>query len=94
MSRLPASLAREIVARNSITIRVAHEDDADRLEQLADLAGSELPAGDLIVAESDHELIAALSLATGETVGDPFHATTDLVALLRVRADQLLRLAA
>jgi hypothetical protein len=94
MSRLPASLAREIGARDSITIRVAHEDDTERLERLADLAGRELPAGDLIVAESDHELVAALSLGSGEAIGDPFHVTTDLVALLRVRANQLLRLAA
>ena len=94
MSRLPAPLAREIVGRDSITIRLAHEDDADRLEQLAQLAGTELPAGELIVAESDDELVAALSLRTGRVLADPFHATSDLVALLRVRANQLLRLAA
>jgi hypothetical protein len=46
------------------------------------------------VAESDDELIAALSLRTGRAIGDPFHVTSDLVALLRVRAAQLERLAA
>jgi hypothetical protein len=95
VSRLPASLAREIGARDSITIRVSHEGDADRLERLAGLAGTELPeGGGLIVAESDDELIAALSLRTGRVISDPFHVTSDLVALLRVRAAQLERLAA
>ena len=94
MSRLPASLAREIGARDSIRIRASHADDADRLERLAGLAGTELPEGELIVAESDDELIAALSLGTGRVVSDPFRVTSDLVALLRVRAAQLERLAA
>jgi hypothetical protein len=94
VSRLPASLAREVGARDSITIRVSHEGDTERLERLAELAGTELPAGVLIVAESDDALIAALSLATGQAIGDPFHVTSDLVALLRVRAAQLERLAA
>jgi hypothetical protein len=94
VSRLPASLAREIGARDSITIRVSHEGDADRLGRLAGLAGTELPEGGLIVAESDEELIAALALRTGRVISDPFHVTSDLVALLRVRAAQLERLAA
>jgi hypothetical protein len=94
VSRLPASLAREIGARDSITIRVSHEGDAERLERLAGLAGTELPDGELVVAESDGELIAALSLGTGRVISDPFHVTSDLVALLRVRAAQLERLAA
>ena len=94
MTRLPASLAREIGARRSITIRVAQEGDADRLGRLAELAGTDLPAGDVVVADSDGELIAALSLRTGKTLTDPFHVTSDLVALLEVRAAQLHRLAA
>jgi hypothetical protein len=52
------------------------------------------PEGELIVAESDDELIAALSLRTGQAVADPFHVTFDLVKLLQVRAAQLDRLAA
>jgi hypothetical protein len=94
VSRLPASLAREIGARDSITIRASHGGDADRLERLAGLAGTELPEGELIVAESDDQLIAALFLRTGRVISDPFHVTSDLVALLRVRAAQLERLAA
>ena len=94
MSRLPASLAREIGARDSITIRVSHGGDADRLERLAGLAGTELPEGELIVAESDGDLIAAISLTTGRVISDPFNVTSDLVALLHVRTAQLERLAA
>jgi hypothetical protein len=41
------------------------------------------------VAEVDGELRAAMSLSDGRTIADPFHNTTDLVALLRVHAAQI-----
>ena len=94
MSRLPASLAREIGARDSITIRPSHTDDADRLEQLAELAERPLPAAPFLIAESDNDVIAAVSVVTGDAITDPFHVTTDLIALLRFRADQLEQIAA
>jgi hypothetical protein len=94
VSRLPASLAREVGARDSITIRVSRVDDAARLERLAALAGTDLPEGELIVAERDEEPIAALSLRTGQAVTDPFRVTFDLVKLLNERAAQLHRFAA
>jgi hypothetical protein len=91
---LPASLAREVGGRDSITIRASRTDDSERLERLADLAGRALPSAPLLVAESGHDLVAALSAATGDVVTDPFRVTTDLVELLRLRADQLHQLAA
>jgi hypothetical protein len=94
VSRLPASLAREVGGRDSITIRWSHSDDAERLERLAELAGKLLPGAPLLVAESGRDLVAAISVATGEVVTDPFRVTTDLVELLRLRADQLEQLAA
>ena len=94
MTKLPASLAREVGGRDSITIRSSQVDDAGRLERLAQLAGRPLPGGPLLVAESGHDLVAAISISTGEAVSDPFQVTTDLVELLRLRADQLSQLAA
>jgi len=47
-----------------------------------------LPAGELLIAEVDGELRAALSLTTGDIVADPFQPTADVVALLRTRARQ------
>jgi hypothetical protein len=43
----------------------------------------------LLVAEVEGELRAALSLADGSVIGDPFYRTTALVELLTARARQL-----
>jgi hypothetical protein len=43
----------------------------------------------VLVAEVDGQALAAISLADGAVIADPFHLTGDLVALLRVRAAQL-----
>jgi hypothetical protein len=94
VTRLPASLAREVGERDSITIRSSRSDDAERLERLAELAGKRLPGAPLLVAESGRELVAAISIASGDVVSDPFRVTTDLVELLRLRANQLHQLAA
>jgi hypothetical protein len=69
-----------------LLIRSARATDAGALARLAELDSRPLPAGDLLVAESDGELVAALSLATGERVADPFRRTADAVALLQARA--------
>jgi hypothetical protein len=43
----------------------------------------------VLLAEVDGQLRAAVALADGTLVADPFHPTTDLVGLLRERARQL-----
>jgi len=43
----------------------------------------------LLLAEADGTLVAAVSTRTGEVVSDPFVASDDVVALLRLRAAQL-----
>ena len=47
------------------------------------------PAGRVLVAEVDGELLAAISLDDGAVVADPFEPTAALVELLRARARQL-----
>ena len=44
------------------------------------------PTGDVLIAETDDELVAALSVDTGERVADPFRRTADVVDLLAYRA--------
>jgi hypothetical protein len=68
----------------SITIRRAAADDAPELRHLAALDSAACPpAAPLLLAEVDGELKAALSLADGSSIGDPFTRTAELVELLR-----------
>jgi hypothetical protein len=48
--------------------------------------GSDGPAGDLLIAETGDEVVAALSVDTGARVADPFRRTADVVDLLAYRA--------
>jgi hypothetical protein len=76
---------------SQVTLRFAFGDDAQALTRLAALDSSEPPASPLLLAEVSDELRAALSLADGSVVADPFHPTVALVELLRARAKQLTR---
>jgi hypothetical protein len=69
-----------------ITLRLANATDAGALERLAQLDSCRLPAGPHLVAVSEGRIDAAISLATGEVVADPFRRTTELCELLRCRA--------
>ena len=73
----------------SMTIRRARTDDAPTLHRLELLDDYALPAGDALVAEEDGEPIAAVHVASGTAVADPFRRTAAPVALLRLRAAQL-----
>ena len=73
----------------SMTIRRARTDDAPTLHRLELLDDHALPAGEALVAEDDGEPIAAVHVATGTAVADPFRRTAAPVALLRLRAAQL-----
>jgi hypothetical protein len=73
----------------TVVIRAARGSDGPTLRRLAALDSRELPTGDLLVAESDDEVVAALSVATGERVADPFRRTADVVDLLEYRARRL-----
>ena len=73
-----------------VVLRIATAGDADRLQTLAQLDSARVPAGEVLIAEVDGRLQAALPLDGGEPIADPFRRTADLVALLRVRAAELL----
>ncbi|HET6505699.1 MAG TPA: hypothetical protein VFG42_02810 [Baekduia sp.] len=73
---------------DALVIRPAYPDDHAPLERLARLDSQRPLAGrgPVLVAERDGRILAALSVADGRAIADPFAPTADLVALLRLRA--------
>ncbi len=78
-----------ITANSSVLIRAARGSDGPALHRLAELDSRPLPTGELLVAEADVELVAALSIESGAGVADPFRPTADVVDLLAMRAQRL-----
>jgi len=70
-----------------LTLRFAFPDDEAALARLAALDSSEAPAMPVLLGEVGGQLRAALSLADGAVVADPFHPTVALVELLRASPD-------
>jgi hypothetical protein len=73
----------------NVTIRVAGPADDEALARLAELDSRPAPVGYVLVAEVGGELRAAVPVAGGETVADPFHPTATLTSLLALRVSQL-----
>jgi hypothetical protein len=71
----------------SVLIRAARGSDGPALRKLAALDSAHLPAGRLLVAETDGDLVAALDADSGAHIADPFRRTADVLALLTLRAD-------
>jgi hypothetical protein len=76
---------------HGLVIRPLHGDDLTAAQRLAQLDSSPLPEGDLLGALVEGRLLAAISVASGESIADPFSRTADLRALLELRAAQLRR---
>jgi len=72
-----------------IVIRTACRRDSRRLERLAALDSGPTPTGPTLVAEIDGRLVAALPIAGGGAVADPFEPSAALIEMLRLRAAQL-----
>ena len=72
----------------SLTIRHATATDEADLIRLAALDSSRVPSGELLVAQVDGNLVAALSVDTGAAIADPFEHTAAIVGSLRLRASQ------
>ena len=69
----------------SVVIRAARGSDAEVLGDLAALDSAPALTGDVLLAELDDRVVAALETASGREVADPFVATADLLPLLRLR---------
>lgn len=72
-----------------ITIRAAGPQDAEALRRLAQRDSRAIPDGELLIAFVRGEARAAISLARGEAIADPFHPTEELVHILTLRRAQL-----
>lgn len=71
-------------------IRPATTGDAAILARIAALDSQRPIAGPALVGERDGAAVAAISLADGRVVADPFVPTAHLAALLRLRASALI----
>jgi hypothetical protein len=72
-----------------VELRLCRVADDPELELLAELEGRAVPAGRLVVAVIRGRIVAALPLAGGNALRDPFARTEHLVPLLELRAAQL-----
>ena len=77
--------------RGELKLRDATDDDAADLLRLARLDSQPRPPPALIVAMDRGVLVAAMSVESGNTIADPFQATAPVVAMLRLRAEQMRR---
>ncbi len=75
----------------AISIRRLGDEDLAAVERLAQLESRRPPEGTLLGVEIEGRLLAALSLASGESIADPFSRSAELRALLELRAAQLRR---
>jgi hypothetical protein len=83
----------ELVTGAAVTIRRAREDGSDTaaLTALAERDSGETLAGDVLVAEVEDTILAAISVDDGRVVADPFSRTRELRTLLELRRTQLRR---
>ena len=90
---LRAAQQRRLVVRErepaAVELRTARVRDADALRRLAALDEAAELEGGVLLALIDGEPVAALSLQDGRVVANPFVATLEAVALLRLRAEQM-----
>jgi hypothetical protein len=78
---------------DQLSIRRLDSNSSDReaLDRLAGLDSADRPRGEVLGAELDGRLIAAISVSTGAVVADPFTRTDEARAQLELRASQLRR---
>jgi hypothetical protein len=76
-------------ALESVTIRPATASDTGALERLAALDSSRALGRDVLLAEVDGQVRAALRTSDDAVVADPFVRTADLVDLLAARAHRM-----
>jgi hypothetical protein len=72
-----------------VTIRRSRHADLAALRRIAQFDSQHPPNPPFPVTEVGGEIVAALAIETGIIVANAFRHTAQLVALLRLRADQL-----
>ena len=76
---LPVAPGREA----GVLVRPATGADAHAIWRLAHRDSRPVPHGQMVVAEVDGELIAAVSVADGTAIAEPFRHTAHIVRMLR-----------
>ena len=76
---------------SEVTVRLADHTDSRALLELAALDSAQVPAGALVLAASDGEIVAAVPVDGGRPIADPFRGTAMLVEMLELRAAQMRR---
>lgn len=72
-----------------LVLRRSSAEDEQALARLARLDSAPRPRGDMLVAEVDDVIVAAVPFAGGPAIADPFRPTADVVALLHARVELL-----
>ena len=80
------SHAQLALTTQPVTLRPARAEDARTLSELAQLDSAHPLHGDVLLAETETGPLAALELATGRAVADPFRRSAETVGLLRTFA--------
>jgi hypothetical protein len=89
---MPDSEPRRLVMEHEapdVELRLCKPADDPAIDRLAALAEQPVPWGRLVVALVDGRLVAAVPLAGGYALRDPFEKTAHLLPLLELRAEQL-----
>jgi hypothetical protein len=76
---------------DAIIIRRLTEYDREAVLRLAQLDSSSVPEGELLGAEIEGRLVAAISLTTGWSIADPFMRTKEIQEILRLRLAHIRR---
>jgi hypothetical protein len=74
---------------HEMVLRAERPNDEQVLRRLAALDSARPLKGRALVAEVDGRAIAAIDVADGRIVADPFVRTTEAVELLKVRAERV-----
>jgi hypothetical protein len=80
---------RRAVDTHDVELRLCRVADDPDLDRLAELAERPLPHGRLVLAVTRGQIVAALPLAGGSALRDPFAKTAHLMPLVELRAAQL-----
>ena len=79
----------QIQRMSGVTIRKLGQADVPAVVRLVQLDSAEVPSGELVGAYIEDQLVALAPVAGGEIIADPFSRTSELRALLELRAAQL-----
>jgi hypothetical protein len=71
------------LATDQVTIRSSTSGDLPAIRRLAAIDSAAVPSGQLLLAEVNGDLVAALAVADGRVIADPFVLTSAIVGLLR-----------